>query len=76
MTIELHEKPPVLFEIHVQAVQNDKQSPKKKSIRNPGLVIQMFSDFRLNPLYLLNQSCCNSYVFVTEFYKIFNVNIL
>ena len=45
MATGFHEKPPVLFEIHVQAMQKDKHSPKKKSIRNLGMLIQIF--FRL-----------------------------
>jgi hypothetical protein len=39
MAIGFHEKPPVIFEIHVQTMHKDKQSPKKKSIRNLGMLI-------------------------------------
>jgi hypothetical protein len=42
MATGFHEKPPVLFEIHEQELQKDKQSPKKKSIRNLGMLIQIF----------------------------------
>jgi len=45
MATGLPEKPPVLFEIQVLAMQKDKQSPKKKSVRNLGKLIQIF--FRL-----------------------------
>jgi hypothetical protein len=76
ITIGLHEKPLVLFEIHVETMQKDKQSPKKKTIRNLGMLIQIFSDCRLNTLYLINKRCCSSHMFATEFYKIFNVNLL
>lgn len=76
MATGFHEKPPVLFEIHVQAMQKDKQSPKKKSISNLGMLIQIFSDCRQNTLYLINQSCCSSYTLATEIYKRFNVSLL